>query len=77
MNLARRIAQLENTETMTRDNRLVLRFEGPGSEGFPEPTQGDRDRDTEILTVHFVEGKGWAAGLGESNGSNQRQNSQA
>ena len=57
MNLVRRIAKLEKIETMTRDNRLVLRFEGPGSEGLPQPTQGDRDRDTEILTVHFVEAK--------------------
>ena len=57
MNLARRVAKLENAEARMRDNRLVLRFEGPGSEGFPKPTQDDLDRNTEILTVHFVEAK--------------------
>ena len=57
LNLVRRIAKLEKTEVLTRDNRVVLRFEGPGSEGFPQPTQEDIDRDTEILTVRFVETK--------------------
>ena len=57
MYLARRIAKLEKIETMTRDNLLTLRFEGPGSEGFPQPPQEDIDNDTDILTVHFVEAK--------------------
>ena len=57
LNLVRRIAKLEKTEVLTRDNRVVLRFEGPGCEGLPQPTQEDIERHTEILTVRFVAAK--------------------
>jgi hypothetical protein len=57
MNLARRLAKLEKAEALTRDNRVVLRFEGPGSEGLPQPAQDKIDAGVEIFTVRFVEAK--------------------
>ncbi len=57
MNLARRIARLEKTEALKRDNRVVLRFIGPGSEGLPQPTQEEIDDGIEIFTIRFVEAK--------------------
>ena len=57
MSLARRIAKLEKIETMTRDNRLVLRFEGPGSEGLPQPTQEEIDGAAMVITVVLVAAK--------------------
>ena len=39
------------------DNRLVLRFEGPGSEGMPQPTKQEIADGLEILTVRFVKAK--------------------
>lgn len=57
LNLARRLAKLEETIAPQRNNRLVLRFEGPGSEKFPQPTQQEIDAGIEILTIHIVEAK--------------------
>ena len=57
VHLARRVAKLEKTEALTRDNRVVLRFEGPGSERFPQPTQGEIDAGIEIFTIRFVAAK--------------------
>jgi len=57
MLLARRISRLEKTAAPIRENRIVLRFEGPGSETFPQPTKEDIDRAAQILTIRFVEAK--------------------
>ena len=58
MNLARRISKLEETPTLIRENRLILRFEGrPGSERMPQPTNEDIVDGLEIFTVHFVAAK--------------------
>jgi len=57
MNLGKRIARLENTEALVRDNRLLLRFVGPGSESFPQPTKEEIDSGAEIFTICFVEAK--------------------
>jgi len=55
MNLARRLAQLEKTDALKRDNRLAVRFEGPGSEESRQPTQEELDGAVEIMTIRFVE----------------------
>ena len=57
MILARRISKLERTAILIRENRLVLRFEGPGSEGMPQPTKAEIADGLEILTVRFVAAK--------------------
>jgi hypothetical protein len=57
VNLTKRLARLEKTGALTRENRLVLRFEGTGSEHFLQPTQEDIDSGAEIFTLHFVEAK--------------------
>ena len=57
MILARRISKLEKTVTLMRENRLVLRFEGPGSERMPKPTKQEIADGLEILTVRFVAAK--------------------
>ena len=55
MNLAKRIANLERVLAPTRDHRLVLRFEGSGSEALPQPTQEELEVATDVMTVVFVE----------------------
>ena len=55
MNLARRIAKLEGADILRRDLRAVLRFEGPGSETFPKPTQEEIERAGQVITIRFVE----------------------
>ena len=57
MILARRISKLEKTATLIRENRLVLRFEGPGSERMPQPTKEEIAAGLEIFTVLLVEAK--------------------
>jgi hypothetical protein len=54
MNLARRIGKLEKSAVLTRENRLVLRYIGTGSERPPQPTKEDIDNGAEIFTVRFV-----------------------
>ncbi len=55
-NLARRLEKLENTIAL-RSNRLVVRFEGPGSEEFRQPTQEEIDEAADVFTVRFVEAR--------------------
>lgn len=57
MNLARRIVKLEAFVTLTRENRLVLRFVGSRSEGTTQPTNDDIENGVEIFTVCFVAAK--------------------
>ena len=54
MNLAKRIVKLEESVTLTRENRLVLHFVDSGSEGTTQPTNDDIDNGVEIFTVCFV-----------------------
>ncbi len=54
MNLARRVARLERTVGATPSPRLVLRFEGPGSEDMKQPSDDQLDQFTEIHTVVFI-----------------------
>jgi hypothetical protein len=46
--------KLEKSLTLTRENRLVLRFIGTGGERPPQPTKEDIDNGAEIFTVRFV-----------------------
>ena len=55
--LTRRIAKLEKSAVLRRDNRIIVRYEGPGSERMPPPSQEDIDSGAEILTVCFVAAK--------------------
>jgi hypothetical protein len=32
-----------------------VRFEGPGSEGFPQPTQEEIENCVKVFTIRFVE----------------------
>ena len=57
MNLTSRIAKLEKTEASTRNSRIVLRFEGPGSERLAQPPQEELEGATDVMTVVFVEAK--------------------
>jgi hypothetical protein len=57
VNLARRIVKLEKSVTLTRDNRLMLRFTGTGSEGMPQASKEDIDNGAEVFTICFVAAK--------------------
>jgi len=55
VNLRKRIAKLETTVVAKRDNRLILRFEGPGSEHMPQPEA--TDDEAQVFTIRFVEAR--------------------
>ena len=57
MILAKRVARLEKLAAPIRENRVALRFVGPGTEGMPQPTKEDIDKGVPIVTVQFVEAK--------------------
>ena len=62
MNLSRRLAKLESAGVLPRDLRAVIRFEGPGSEGFKVPTNEEIAGASHVITVCFVQardGKPW------------------
>ena len=52
-NLVRRLKQAETTLAPPKDHRLVLRFEGPGSEHFARPTE-EEIGENEVVVVQFV-----------------------
>ena len=55
VNLARRIARLEKSTAPIRGKRFVVRFEGPGSEGVPQPTDEEIENCVKVFTARFVE----------------------
>jgi hypothetical protein len=55
MNLVRRIAKLEKIKTDKQLPRIVLRFEGPGSEAIAQPKEDEREGNCEIVTICLVE----------------------
>ena len=55
-NLAHRVARLEERIAPKRVRRIVLRYEGPGSEKFPKPTQEEMDNNP-VITMQFVVAK--------------------
>ena len=54
MNVAKRLAKLEKTAAPIRANRFVVRFEGPGSERMPQPTEEQIEDAVRVFTVRFV-----------------------
>ena len=52
--LGRRLRRLEERFTPQVERRRVVRFEGPGSEGFAQPREEDIDENTRIIVVRFV-----------------------
>ena len=55
--LVRRISNVERWITPAREHRVVVRFEGPGSENFKQPTQEEMDRATNGVIIWFVAAK--------------------
>jgi hypothetical protein len=55
--LSRRLRRLEERFAPKGQNRLVIRYEGPGSEGFAQPKEEDIDENTSVLVVRFVPAK--------------------
>jgi len=54
---ASRLRRLENITTPERRSRVLVRFEGPGSENLPQPRDEEYDHATTLITVQFVEAK--------------------
>ena len=50
---ATRLLKLEKHRAMRRPPRVVLRFEGPGSERLPQPTE-PVDETAKVVVVRFV-----------------------
>jgi hypothetical protein len=53
MNFARRLSKLERRRSLSGPARILVRFEGPGSEGLPQPTE-PVDENAQVLVVQFV-----------------------
>jgi len=54
MNFRRRVSRLERRMIPERPQRVVLRFEGPGTEGMSQPEE-DIDENTLVVVIHAVE----------------------
>lgn len=57
MNLARRVSKLERILTKKDLPRIVLRFEGSDREDMAQPTDDQKDENTEIHIIRFVGGE--------------------
>jgi hypothetical protein len=55
--IASRLRRLENITTPERRSRVLVRYEGPGSENLPEPNEEDYYDATTVITVRFVAAK--------------------
>ena len=55
--IASRLRRLENLTTPERLSRILVRFEGPGSENFPQPNEDEYDETNPVITVRFVAAK--------------------
>ena len=55
MNLARRLAKLEDAAAPRRPKRFVVRFEGPGWEKLVQPTKEELDNATKVYTAVIVQ----------------------
>ena len=56
--LIRRLRKLEERLAPQVDTRMVVRFEGPGSERFAQPREEDMDENRTTLVVQFVASDG-------------------
>jgi hypothetical protein len=52
--ISRRLRKLEERFAPQAENRIVVRYEGPGSEGLPQPREEDIGENTKIIVVRFV-----------------------
>jgi hypothetical protein len=52
--LLRRLGQVESALVPRKQYRIVMRYEGPGSERFTEPTEAEIRVATQILNIKFV-----------------------
>jgi len=53
--IASRLSRLEKIAPPARLPRIIVRFEGPGSENLPQPNEDEMDENTRVITVQFVE----------------------
>jgi hypothetical protein len=53
-NLARRVGKLEEAVAPNRRKRWAVAFEGPGTEGYPQPTEEELEHTTRIWVVRIV-----------------------
>jgi hypothetical protein len=53
----RRVSRLEQWLAPARKWRIVLRYEGPGSERFPQPTREELEQARHVVTLVFVPAK--------------------
>ena len=52
-----RLRKLEERLAPKVESRVVVRYEGPGSENLPQPAEDEIDENTRVITVRFVEAK--------------------
>ena len=57
MNFTRRVSRLESWMAPRRRPRVILRFEGPGSESLPQPDEEIDDDNNPVVVLRFVEAK--------------------
>jgi membrane protein implicated in regulation of membrane protease activity len=55
MNLVRRVSKLEKILAPTQQRRVVIRYEGDGSEAL---AQEDIDENTPVIVVRYVDAAG-------------------
>jgi hypothetical protein len=53
MNFARRLSKLEKRRAISGQPRIVVRFEGPGSESLPQPKE-PIDENAKVIVLRFV-----------------------
>ncbi len=56
MSFAIRVSKLERRMAPKHPPRIVVRYEGPGSESFSQPEE-EVDENTTVITVRFVDAK--------------------
>jgi hypothetical protein len=54
-NFGKRVARLEQWLAPKRRPRVLMRYEGPGSECFPQPTEAEIKEGWPVLTIQFVD----------------------
>jgi hypothetical protein len=53
-NLAHRMTRLEGRLAPKRTHQIVVRFDGPGSEDFDQPTREELDNNP-VIRIRFVQ----------------------
>lgn len=57
MNFTKRVAKLEQLLVPKRRPRIVIRYAGPGTEHFLQPTAEDIADSMGVITLRFVEAR--------------------